>query len=249
MIILKSDSVVARMREAGRLVARVLRQCAESIQPNKTTPASLNFLAERMILEAGGFPAFKGYRGFPATLCVSVNEQVVHGIPGVRTIREGDLVTLDTGIFYQGFCADAAITVGVGRLSPDAQQLMNITEQSLQKAIEVAKAGNRLGDIGHAIQSHVEAQGFSVALGLAGHGVGRTIHEGPDVPNFGKPGTGMLLEPGMTLAIEPMINLGKPEVEMDEDDWTVITADRSLSAHFEHTIAITKHGVEILTVE
>jgi methionyl aminopeptidase len=249
MIILKNDSEIARIRKAGRIIAKVLRECAEAIEPHRTTPVALSLLAERIILQEGGFPAFKGYKGYPATLCVSVNEQVVHAIPDNRPIRPGDVVGLDTGVFYQGYCADAAISVAIGKVPEPIQRLLQATEESLWKAIETCKPGKTTGDVGHAIQQHVERFGFKVAKSLAGHGVGRAVHEYPDVPNDGNSGEGHELRPGMTLAIEPMVCFGKPDIEILSDGWTIITTDKRYSAHFEHTVAITQHGAEVLTLE
>lgn len=249
MIILKTESEIARMRKAGQIVAQVLKTLAQAIEPNKTSPIALNFLAERLVLEAGGFPAFKGYKGYPASLCVAVNEQIVHAIPTPYPLKEGDIVGLDIGVFYEGFCADGALTVGVGPISEEAQRLLKVTEEALYKGIEAARPGNRIGDISYAIQRHTQKHGYSVAKGLAGHGVGRTVHEEPSVPNEGKPGKGPLLRVGMTLAIEPMICMGKPETSVLPDGWTVVTTDGSLAAHFEHTVAITPKGAEILTLE
>lgn len=250
MIILKNDSEIARIRKAGRIVAKVLRECAEAIEPNRTTPVALSRLAERIVLQEGGFPAFKGYKGYPATLCVSVNEQVVHAIPDDKPLKPGDLVGIDTGVFYQGYCADAAISVFIGDTVPEPiKRLMQAAEGSLWKAIEACKPGNTMGDVGYAIEQYVQKLGFRVAKGLAGHGVGRAVHEYPDVPNEGNPGEGQRLLPGMTLAIEPMVCFGKPEVEVLQDGWTIITKDKRYSAHYEHTVAITEHGAEVLTLE
>ncbi|GBC93328.1 Methionine aminopeptidase 1 [bacterium HR15] len=247
--LIKTPEEIARIRKAGRILARVLKACAEAIEPNRTTGAELNALAERLVLEMGGFPAFKGYRLYPAALCVSINETIVHGLPDNRVLREGDLVSLDMGVFYEGYCADAALTVAVGRVDYPRKRLMRVTEEAFYEALKVAQAGNTIGDIGAAIQGYVEQFGFRPAHGLAGHGVGRYVHEPPEVPNEGEPGEGPRLQPGMVLAIEPMIVMGKPDVAVAEDGWAIITADRQPASHYEHTIVITENGAEILTVE
>ncbi|MCS7272537.1 MAG: type I methionyl aminopeptidase [Fimbriimonadales bacterium] len=248
-IYLKTPEQIERIRKAGRIAARVLRTCAEAIEPNRTTDVELDRLAEQLTLELGGFPAFKGYRLFPSTLCVSINEEVVHGLPSGRVLRSGDLVTLDIGVYYEGFCCDTAITVIVGHTDYQRKRLVRVTEEALYKALEVARAGNTTGDIGAAVQRHAEAHGFKPAKGLAGHGVGRFVHEQPDVPNTGEPGKGVVLKPGMVLAIEPMLVMGDPEVEFAENEWSIVTRDRKPAAHFEHTVAITENGVDVLTVE
>ncbi len=248
-IYLKNQQQVERIRKAGRIAARVLRTCAEAIEPNRTLDTELDALAERMVLEMGGFPAFKGYRLFPSVLCVSINEEVVHGLPTGRVLREGDVVTLDIGVYYEGFCCDTALTVIVGRTDYQRKRLVRVTEEALQKSLEVARAGNTTGDIGAAVQQHAESFGFKPAKGLAGHGVGRFVHEMPDIPNIAEPGTGVELRPGMVLAIEPMIVMGEPEVEFHENDWSIITRDRKPAAHFEHTVVITENGADVLTVE
>ncbi|GIV10211.1 MAG: methionine aminopeptidase [Fimbriimonadales bacterium] len=248
-IYLKNQQQIERIRKAGRIAARVLRTCTESIEPNRTTDTELDQLAERMVLEMGGFPAFKGYRLFPNVLCVSINEEVVHGLPSGRVLHEGDVVTLDIGVYYEGFCCDTALTVIVGRADYQRKRLVRVTEEALQKSLEVARAGNTTGDIGAAVQQHAESFGFKAAKGLAGHGVGRFVHEMPDIPNIAQPGTGVELRPGMVLAIEPMIVMGEPEVEFHENDWSIITCDRKPAAHFEHTVVITENGADVLTVE
>lgn len=248
-IYLKTPSQIERIRKAGKIAARILRTCAEAIEPNRTTDVELDQLAEQMTLELGGFPAFKGYRLFPSTLCVSINEEVVHGLPSGRVLRSGDIVTLDIGVYYEGFCCDTAITVIVGHTDYQRKRLVRVTEEALQKALEVARPGNTTGDIGAAVQRHAEAFGFKPAKGLAGHGVGRFVHEMPDVPNIGEPGQGVELKPGMVLAIEPMLVMGDPEVEIDENEWSIVTRDRQPAAHFEHTVVITENGVDVLTVE
>ena len=248
-IYLKTQSQIERIRKAGRIAARVLRTCAEMIEPNRTLDAELDQLAEQMVLEMGGFPAFKGYRLFPSALCVSINEEVVHGLPTGRVLREGDIVTLDIGVYYEGYCCDTALTLIVGHADYQRKRLVRVTEEALQKALEVTRAGNTTGDISAAIQQHAEAFGFKPARGLAGHGVGRFVHEMPDIPNIGEAGTGVKLQPGMVLAIEPMIVMGEPEVEFADDEWAIVTRDGKPAAHFEHTVVVTENGVDILTIE
>jgi methionyl aminopeptidase len=247
--LIKSADEIARIRKAGRILARVLKTCAEAVEPNRTTGAELNVLAEQLVLEMGGFPAFKGYRLYPASLCVSINETIVHGLPDNRVLREGDLVSLDMGVFYEGYCADAALTLTVGRVDYQRKRLVRVTEEAFYEALKVARPGNTIGDIGAAIQHYVEPFGFHPARGLAGHGVGRYVHEPPEVPNEGEPGEGPRLQPGMVLAIEPMIVMGAPEVEVADDGWAIITADRQPASHYEHTVVITENGAEILTIE
>lgn len=234
------------MRLAGQLVARVLGELRGLVQPGVTT-AELDAMAERRIRDAGGVPSFKGYHGFPAAICTSVNEQVIHGIPSSRTLVDGDIVSIDLGAIVGGYHGDAAMTVPVGRISERAARLLRVTEEALYKGIEQARVGNRLGDIGHAVQRHVEAHGFSVVREFVGHGIGTSMHEEPQIPNYGEPGRGLRLAEGMVLAIEPMINMGKPAVKVLEDGWTAVTRDGSLSAHFEHTVCVTVSGPLILT--
>ena len=235
------------MRRGNRLVAQVLRALREAITPGITTK-ELDQMAEHALRAAGATPAFKGYRGYPATLCVSINEEVVHGIPGARPLQEGEIVSLDLGVYLDGYYGDAAITVPVGTVAEEAARLLEVTQQALAKGIEQARDGNRLFDISHTIQSWAESQGFSVVRDFVGHGIGHNLHEDPQVPNFGPPHHGPRLRPGMVLAIEPMINAGTWEVTILADNWTVVTADRALSAHFEHTIAITDAAADILTL-
>jgi len=235
------------MREAGRIVAETLALLEKAVEPGITTQ-ELNDLAEKFILSRGAYPSFKGYRGFPASICVSVNEEVVHGIPGLRKLSEGDIISIDIGVVLQGYHSDAAITVPVGRIPPEIQRLLSVTQEALWRGISQARPGRRLSDISHAIQAHVEKNGYSVVREFVGHGIGRTMHEEPQVPNYGRPGRGPRLEPGMTLAIEPMVNQGRPEVRVLENGWTVITADGSYSAHFEHTVAVTADGPKVLTL-
>lgn len=234
------------MAKAGGIVAETLEELKKMALPGIST-AELEKAAEGLIIKKGGRPAFKGYRGYPACICASINEQVVHGIPSGRRLKEGDLLSIDLGVFYEGFYGDAAITVAVGRVSDTAKRLMRATEESLYLGIERAVEGNRVSDISHAIQRHVEAAGFSVVRSFVGHGIGRMLHEEPQVPNFGPPGKGARLLRGMTLAIEPMVNAGGWQVEVLEDGWTAVTADGSLSAHYEHTVLITGGGPKILT--
>lgn len=247
MIILKTDEEIAVMREAGRIVARCHQVVGEAIRPGVTT-AELDRIAEEFIRRCGAIPTFKGYFGYPASICASVNDEVVHGIPGPRVLKEGDIVSIDIGVTYKGFVGDAAITWPVGRVSEEAARLMRVTEEALAAGIAQSRPGRRLGDISHAVQAHAEANGFSVVREYVGHGIGRQMHEEPQVPNYGLPGQGPVLAAGMVLAIEPMINAGGAEVRVDEDRWTVRTLDGSLSAHFEHTVAITRHGPQILTL-
>jgi len=247
MINLRTKEEIEKLRRSNRLVAQALLKVREAIKPGVRT-AELDRIAEETIRKGGGRPAFKGYRGYPANLCVSVNEEVVHGIPGPRRLEEGDIVSLDLGVLMDGYYGDAAITVPVGEVSEEAKKLIEVTEEALHKGIEKARVGNRLYDISHAIQSWVESFGFSVVRDFVGHGIGRQLHEEPQVPNFGPPNQGPRLMVGMVLAIEPMVNAGGWQVKVREDGWTVVTADGSLSAHFEHTIAITEDGPDILSL-
>ena len=247
MIELKSAREIETMRQAGRIVAGVLRELAAALRPGITT-ADLDRLAERLIREAGAEPAFKGYQGYPASICASINDEVVHGIPSPhRVLRDGDLVSLDVGARYRGYYGDSAATFAVGHVPAEARRLLEVTREALYAGIAAARPGNRLGDIGHAVQRYVEAAGFSVVRDYAGHGIGRAMHEDPQVPNYGQPGTGLRLRPGLVLAIEPMVNAGGHAVRTEADGWTVRTVDGSLSAHFEHTVLITEGEPEILT--
>jgi methionyl aminopeptidase len=248
VIILKSKREIEKMRAAGRVVAEALLELEASIVPGKTTTMDLDNLAEKIITGKGAIPSFKGYRGYPASLCASVNDEVVHGIPGPKRLEEGDIIGMDLGAILDGFQGDSAMTVAVGKVSEEAERLLRVTRESLFAGIRAAKAGNRLSDIGHAIQAHVEKNGFSVVRDLVGHGIGRQMHEEPQIPNYGRPGRGPRLEEGMTLAIEPMVNTGRYAVESLPDHWTIVTADGGLSAHFEHTVAVTKDGADILTL-
>jgi methionyl aminopeptidase len=248
MISLKSERELDLMRRAGGIVAQILQEMIERVQPGVST-GELDRFAESRCKDLKAVPAFKGYHGFPATVCISVNDEVVHGIPSSkRILKEGDIVGLDFGVCYEGFYGDSARTVPVGKVSSEAQKLMDVTREALHKGIEQAREGNRVFDIGHAIQNHVEPLGYSVVREFVGHGIGRALHEEPQVPNFGPKGKGLLLKSGMVIAIEPMINAGSHEVKVLGDGWTAVTKDRSLSAHFEHTVAITPAGPEILTV-
>ena len=234
------------MRESGAIAARALQQALSLVREGITT-GELDQAVEKFIRNANAVPAFKGYRGFPKSITVSLNQEVVHGIPGKRRLKSGDLVSIDLGVIWKGFYSDTAATQPVGAVTPEQLRLLEVTRASLDIAIEAAKAGNTTGDIGYAVQRFVEAQGFSVVRALAGHGIGRNLHEEPEVPNFGKPGFGLKLQPGMVIAIEPMVNLGSYEVMTRRDNWTVVTMDGSCSAHFEHTVAIGDQGPEILT--
>ena len=250
MAVLKSAAEIAMMKESGRIVARTLRLCAETIVAGKTTPLQLNDLAEKLIREEGGVPSFLGYRGFPAAACISVNNVVVHGIPTDEPLKEGDIISLDFGVVKDGWHADGAWTFAVGTISPVAQKLMNVTREALNQGIAKARPGNTIGDIGAAVQKYVESHGFGVVRDLVGHGIGQKLHDEPhNVAMFGKPGKGEKLREGMCICIEPMINEGTWRVKTLPDGWTVVTADDKLSAHFEHTVAITKTGPVILTTE
>jgi methionyl aminopeptidase len=246
VVILKSSWEIDLIRKSGRIVAEALARLTKLVEPGITT-LDLDRLAEEYILKRGAKPAFKGYRGYPYSLCASVNEQVVHALPSERKLKEGDIVSLDLGSIVDGYYGDAAVTVPVGQVSEGARRLMAVTQESLQRAIEAAHPGNRLSDISYAVQSAVEVEGFSVVRLFVGHGIGRSLHEEPQIPNFGPPGHGPVLKTGMVLAIEPMVNAGSPDVMILEDRWTAVTCDGSLSAHFEHTVALTENGTEVLT--
>ena len=246
MIVCKSVAEIEKMRTANVLVADVLAELASMVAPGVTT-AQLDAAAERLVRAAGAEPAFKGYRGYPATLCASVNEQVVHGIPSDRALLEGDIISLDMGVKLNGFYGDSAVTVPVGRVSDDVQKLLRVTRESLDRGIAQVRLGGRVSDIGHAIQQHVEGNGFSVVREFVGHGIGASLHEEPQIANYGDPGRGPRLAEGMVLAIEPMVNMGRPGVKVLGDGWTAVTRDGSLSAHFEHTVAVTKAGPLVLT--
>jgi methionyl aminopeptidase len=246
MIQLKSLQEIAKMEVANRIVAEILEGVKEKVQPGIET-RELDELAEEMCRQRRVKPAFKGYRGYPRSICVSVNDEVVHGIPGSRRLAAGDLVSLDFGVKYDGYYGDAAITVGVGKVTPKARALMEATEKSLYAGIEQVKVGNRLTDISHAVQTVVEGAGFGVIRDFVGHGIGRSLHEDPQIPNFGSPGRGPALQVGMTLAIEPMTSMGSWEVRILPDGWTAVTKDGAYAAHYEHSVALTENGVLILS--
>lgn len=247
MIIIKNSTEIEFMRQAGKVVGETLLRLEEMIMPGIST-AELDRFAEEFITKQGAKPSFKGYGGFPGTLCISVNDEVVHGIPGKKILQEGDLVTLDCGAYLNGFHGDAARTFPVGKVSDQAAKLIRVTEESFFKGIEKAVIGNRLTDISYEIQKHVEANGFSVVRDYVGHGIGRDLHEDPEVPNFGKPGRGAKLTAGMVLAIEPMVNIGDFKVKTLKDGWTVVTCDGSLSAQYENTVVILPDGPQLLTL-
>jgi methionyl aminopeptidase len=247
VIVCRSATELERMRAAGRLVGEVLTELTARVKPGVTT-AELDEIAERRIRDAGAVPAFKGYHGYPATICASINEEVIHGIPsGRRLLNEGDVISIDVGASLDGYFGDSAVTLAVGAVSEEAATLLRVTDESLYKAIEAVKPGGRISDIGHAVQKHVEAFGFSVVREFVGHGIGQRMHEEPQIPNYGEPGRGPRLTEGMVLAIEPMVNAGKAAVKVLQDGWTAVTRDGSLSAHFEHTVAVTADGPWILT--
>jgi methionyl aminopeptidase len=246
VIVCKSPSEIEKMRAANQLVAQILDELAAMVAPGVTT-AELDAVAEKKVRAGGAEPAFKGYRGYPSTLCASVNEQVVHGIPSTRPLVSGDIVSLDMGVKLNGYYGDSAVTVAVGAVSDDVKRLLRVTEEALGRGIAEVKVGGRISDIGHAIQTHVEANGFSVVREFVGHGIGASLHEEPQIANYGEPGHGPRLVEGMTLAIEPMVNMGKPAVKVLADGWTAVTKDGRLSAHFEHTVAVTKGGPLVLT--
>lgn len=244
---LKGPEELSAIRRAGAVLAEVLKALAREVRPGVST-LELDEIARREILRAGARPAFLNYRGFPATLCVSVNEEVVHGIPkGDKILRKGDLVSLDLGCIWEGFYADAAVTVGAGQISPEAERLVEVTRGALDAGLETIREGARIGDYSHCVQEYVESRGMSVVREFVGHGIGRNLHENPPVPNFGAAGSGPRLVSGMVLALEPMVNLGGPAVRVLEDGWTAVTADGRLSAHFEHTVVVTEGKPEILT--
>jgi methionyl aminopeptidase len=247
MIIYKSEEEIRAMKRSNQIVAKILTELGQKIKPGIQTK-DLDEYAESRTREMDAVPAFKGYRGYPASLCTSINEEIVHGIPSSRTLCSGDIISLDFGVVYDGFYGDAAVTYPVGDITPRAERLIAVARESFAKGVAKIKEGNRLSDISYAIQSHVESQGFSVIRSFVGHGIGLSLHEEPQVPNFGSPGRGPKLRPGMVLAIEPMIAIGNWEVEILSDNWTAVTKDRSLSAHYEHTVALTGTGVEILSL-
>jgi methionyl aminopeptidase len=246
MVVRKSRGELGKMRQAGLIVAETLRDLRRMVGPGITT-RELDAYAESKIRKAGAFPTFKGYRGFPASICASVNDEVVHGIPSNRKLRDGDIIKIDCGATLSSYVGDAAITIPVGRISTEVERLMQTTRESLFRALERMVAGNRLYDVSFAVQKFVEENGFSIVREFCGHGIGQKMHEDPQVPNYGRPGTGPTLKPGWVLAIEPMVNLGRHEVRMEPDGWTVKTQDGLPSSHFEHTIAVTEDGPMVLT--
>ncbi len=246
MVSLKTVTEIQKMQKACRIAGGALSLAGKSIKPGMTTK-EIDDIITRYIVSKGAKPSFLGYGGFPASACISINDEVIHGIPGSRKVKEGDIVSIDVGAYYDGYHGDNAATFAVGEISPEAQQLLDVTKQCLYRAIEVAKPGARIGDIAYAVQSYAESFGYGVVKKYVGHGIGRNLHESPEVPNFGKEGRGVRLLPGMTLAIEPMINLEGEDVKVLSDGWTVKTVSGSVSAHFEHTIAITNDGCVVLT--
>jgi methionyl aminopeptidase len=246
MINLKTDRELTLMRDAGRVVAEALREVTGAIRPGVTT-GELDQLVEDLVQKRGARPAFKGYHGYPASICASINHEVVHGIPGLKKLEDGDIISIDIGAEINGYYGDAAVTLPVGEIDVVSSRLLSTTARCLQVGIEQCQKGKRLSDVSHAVQTAAESAGFSVVKDYVGHGIGRQMHEDPQVPNFGRPGRGLRLSPGLVLAIEPMVNVGASAVEVLEDGWTVVTADRSRSAHFEHTVAVTERGPEILT--
>lgn len=248
MAIFTDQKEIAALRQSGKISAQALRHVAKLVRPGISTKA-LNDEAEKFIRAHGGRPTFLGFQGYPASLCVSVNEEVVHGIPNAKKVlAEGDIVSLDIGVDWHGAFSDHAITVGVGKISAEAKKLLEATEVSLKKGIAAAIAGNRVGDIGHAVDSYLSPKGFGVVRQLCGHGVGKAVHEKPEIPNYGRPKTGAILPEGLVIAIEPMVTIGGWEVDTLDDGWTIVSSDGSLAAHFEHTVMITKSGPEIITV-
>ncbi|MBV8152865.1 MAG: type I methionyl aminopeptidase [Candidatus Eremiobacteraeota bacterium] len=247
MVALKSPREIETMRRSGKITSKVLADLMKAARPGMTT-SELDGMAEKGIRELGGVPTFKGYHGFPASICASVDDEVVHGIPGPRVLRDGDLLSIDIGTTFEGYVSDSAATVPIGNVSQAAQRLMAVTQECLMIGIAQMQRGKRVGDIGAAVQAHAEKNGYGVVRELVGHGVGRAMHEEPQVPNYGKPGTGVELRPGLVLAIEPMITQGAHAVKILKDGWTVVTADGKLAAHFEHTIAVTDDGPKILTL-
>jgi methionyl aminopeptidase len=245
-IIIKSEEEIAVMRQAGRIVATVLDVLKSKIKPGMKTE-ELDMIAAGELKRLGAVSSFKGYHGYPATLCVSVNDEIVHGIPGKRVLKNGDIVSLDFGAIYEGFQGDSAITVGVGKISAEAKKLIETTEGSLRAGIAAGHLGGRMGEISAAIQEYAESRGYSIVREYTGHGIGREMHEDPQIPNYGEPGEGPVLKKGMTFALEPMVNIGTWHTRVAEDHWTVLTTDGSLSAHFEHTVAVTGGKLEVLT--
>jgi len=247
MIFLKTPSQIKIMAEGGRILAEILKRLETEAKVGISTQ-ELNELAEELIFRAGAKPAFKGYQGFPCTLCTSLNEEIVHAVPSQRQLKDGDILSLDSGILYKGFYLDMAVTLAIGSVSPEARRLIRVTKKSLKRAIRRVKPGKHLGDISQAIQNYVEGQGFQVVRDLCGHGIGQALHEPPEIPNFGRRHKGPVLKPGMVLAIEPMVVMGRPGIKKTADGFGFRTADKSLSAHFEHTVAVTPEGPRVLTV-
>ena len=246
-MIIYCDEEVAAIKRSNQIVAQILEGLEEIIRPGLRTK-EMDEWAEAKTREMGALPAFKGYREYPASLCTSINEEIVHGIPSSRSLRDGDIISLDFGVLYEGYYGDAAATFPVGKITPKAKKLIQTAEEAFYKGLDQIKVGNRMSDISHAIQSHVESQGFSVIRSFVGHGIGLSLHEEPQIPNFGLPGRGLKIKPGMVFALEPMIAMGDWNVEILDDNWTAITRDRSLSAHYEHTVAVTPKGAEILSL-
>jgi methionyl aminopeptidase len=247
MIMLKSPREIELMRRGGQILADVMTMLGGFVKPGMST-LEIDEEVEAFIVARGAKPAFKGYRGFPATVCISINEEIVHGIPSAhRRVKEGDIVGLDLGCIVEGYYADCAFTMAIGEIPPRVHELLDVTRQSLELAIEQCRPGQRLSDVSHAVQEHVEAHGFGIVRAFVGHGIGRNLHEDPQIPNFGEPGRGPQLKPGMVLAIEPMVTMGSYDVKILDDGWTAVTRDGSLAAHFEHTIAVTDNGPDVLT--
>ena len=246
MIPLKSEIDLSLMRASGRILAGVMRDLQKYVKVGVTT-AELDIVAGELIAKENAIAAFKGYKGFPANICASINEEIVHGIPSDRKLKEGDILSLDLGVIYQGYYSDSAVTVAVGKIDGKVKKLIEVTRDALMEGVKQAKSNNRISDISCAIQNYVERNGFSVVRQFVGHGIGKNLHEEPEIPNFGQPHRGEVLKPGMVLAIEPMVNMGSWQSEILDNGWTAVTRDRSLSAHFEHTVAITEKGPEIIT--
>ena len=246
MIIIKTPKEIEIMQEGGKILAEILSQVSQAVKPGITTN-QLNKLAEELILKYKARPSFKGFQGYPASLCASIDEEVVHALPGQRKLKEGNIIGLDLGIFFKGYCTDAAVTVAVGKIKPEVTRLLQITKKALEIGLNQIKPGHHISDIGSAIQKYVEKEGFNVVRQLVGHGVGKKVHEDPQIPNFGQPGKGPEIKERMTLAIEPMVTIGRPEVEESKDGYGFVTKDKSYSAHFEHTVAVTKGGYLVLT--
>jgi methionyl aminopeptidase len=248
MIICRSSAEIEKLRRSGRMVRGLLEELRARVQPGVST-LDLEKYIERRIAQLGARPAFKGYRGYPCCLCASVNSEVIHGIPSERRLKEGDILSLDMGVVLNGYYGDSAMTVPVGEISESTQKLLRVTQEALQLAIDKTRLGNRLGDVSATVQQHVEENGYSVVREFVGHGIGRQLHEEPQIPNFGQPGHGPVLKEGMVLAIEPMVNAGGPAVRVLADNWTAVTEDGTLSAHFEHMVAVTHNGPDILTLQ